>query len=138
MPYRSGSMGGRDRKPLPLTPVTNVISAKRQNRLGAVYSSLWTFWSARHNILAHASRTDAYSVIAFDHEAEVVLENDFKSSPDILLSSVMKYDTGGGTNYAMALEVANDVMARHWSSDRYVNPSNKRISLKDTIQECPS
>jgi len=65
---RSGSMGTKDRRPLPGTPSTALISRHCTNRLGAVYSSLHAFWRSRDAALSAGqagTRRDAYSVILF-------------------------------------------------------------------------
>jgi hypothetical protein len=41
-------MASADRQPLSDAPVTARIQAHAPNRLGAVYSALYCFWSARH------------------------------------------------------------------------------------------
>lgn len=113
-------MGHNDRSALPGTPVTGIISRTRPNRLGAVCSSLWSFWTAQQNALAGAARADAYTVIVFNDSAQIVLENDSTRSPDDLLSFVMEYRTRGGTNYEAALLLAKDAMTRHWNPERCV------------------
>jgi len=129
--YRSGSMGGRDLRPLPNTPVTPNIRRYNDNRLGAVYSSLHGFWTSRHAALnavgqnAAVARRDAYSMILFDHSPATCISNDLARSPDELLNSVVSRQTGGGTNYTAALTEAQSVMTQHWSNDRYAIPVNR-------------
>ncbi|KAI0253470.1 hypothetical protein BJV78DRAFT_212142 [Lactifluus subvellereus] len=48
----SGSMLSTDHQPLADTPVVNQIRQRANNRLGAVYSALHSFWSARHVVNA--------------------------------------------------------------------------------------
>ncbi|KAI0250890.1 CHAT domain-containing protein [Lactifluus subvellereus] len=48
----SGSMLSTDHQPLADTPVTNQIRQHANNRLGAAYSALYSFWSARHVVNA--------------------------------------------------------------------------------------
>jgi len=123
--FRSGSMSSTDRCPLPDAPMTNQIRQYANNRLGAVYSSLYSFWSARHvattvgqqNI---GARRDAYSVILFNGEATQVLTNDFTSSPDQLLGVVLRTRAGGGTNFAAALRTGQAVMEQKWNTERFV------------------
>lgn len=116
-------MDSSDRQPLQGTPVTGQIAARHSNRLGAVYSSLYSFWVSRLSALASGQgqalvRRDAYSVILFDHAVIKCLENDFMGSPDVLLNAVLQYRAGGGTNYSLAIRSAQEVMERHWSTDR--------------------
>jgi len=54
-------MGMDDRHPLNNTPVTAQISRQCNNRLGAVYSALYGFWTSRAAaVTAGAARRDAY------------------------------------------------------------------------------
>jgi hypothetical protein len=124
--YRSGSMAEDDHLPPHGTPATARIAAACNDRLGAVYSALYAFWSSRVAVHGQggqvALRRNAYSVVLFDHTVATVVENDFQSSPDQLLDTVLRYHADGGTNYDQALAAAQGVMERHWSTDRYVPP----------------
>jgi hypothetical protein len=121
---RSGSMSSADRVPLQGTPVTQRIAAHHNNRLGAVYSALYAFWSARATAQTQAGqailRRDAYSVILFDNNIDIPLENNFQSSSDDLLTAVLAHHARGGTNFNLALENIQTVMERRWSTDRFV------------------
>jgi len=67
-------MGGTDRRPLPNSPVTRRITQRANNRLGAVVSSLYGFWTAHDAALrsnAASIRRDAYTVILFNSTASV-------------------------------------------------------------------
>jgi|SRR5882762_9267759 len=119
-------MSGSDRHPLPNSPVTGKIIQRSNNRLGAVYSALYSFWSARHVAVTVGSqvsqaRRDAYSVILFDHAICSSVTNDFKSSPDQLLDAVLRHASGGGTNFTMALRSAQTVMEQNFSTERYLS-----------------
>ena len=126
---RSGSMSSTDLRPLQNTPSTARISQYNNNRLGAVYSSLHGFWASRlaaANAVrqnAVVARRDAYSVILFDNSATTCISNDFTSSPDDLLSGVVSYRAGGGTNYTGALAAAQSLMVQHWSNERCATPA---------------
>ncbi|KZP16668.1 hypothetical protein FIBSPDRAFT_794044 [Athelia psychrophila] len=119
---RSGSMSLGDRHPLPNTPVTNLIAGRSNNRLGAVLSSLHSFWSSRHAAVTagaqNANRRDSYSVILFDHTMINPLTHDFSSSPDQLLAALLPYGAAGGTDYTSAIQNAQAVMERNWSTER--------------------
>ncbi|KAK0202722.1 hypothetical protein DFS33DRAFT_1436579 [Desarmillaria ectypa] len=121
---RSGSMDGRDRRPLPDTPVTASIQGTSNNRLGAVYSALYAFWMSRHAAFTAnrqarvANRRDSYSVILFDHQLVRGVTNDFTSSPLDLLNSLLRYQARGGTDYDTALSDARNVMTENWSPER--------------------
>lgn len=116
----SGSMSSDDRKPLPNTPATPRISARANNRYGAVLSSLHGFWSARGAAIAgsNAARRDAYSVILFDHNFTSPIVNDFASTPDQLLGALLGFETEGGTNFTLAIQQTQAIMERNWSTER--------------------
>lgn len=114
-----------DRRPLANAPATNQIRQVANNRLGAVYSALYSFWSARHAATAPGRQTigvrrDAYSVILFNEATTRVLINDFTSSPDELLGAVLRSQASGGTNFSEALRVGQAVMEENWSTERLV------------------
>ena len=66
------------------------------------------------------SRRDAYSVVLFSDSTKTALVNDFTSSPDLLLYSLLGEDAGGGTNFSVALRAAQSVMVQNWSTERLV------------------
>ena len=118
-------MSWKDRLPLANAPMTDQIQQSVNNRLGAVYSALYSFWCARHaatkaNHQGTGGRRDAYSVILFNEETTRVLTNDFTSSPDQLLASVLRYRADGNTNFSEALRTGQAVMTEHWSTERSV------------------
>ncbi|KDQ64240.1 hypothetical protein JAAARDRAFT_187595 [Jaapia argillacea MUCL 33604] len=118
----SSSMSNRDRLPLPNTPGSELISRRHfNNRLGSVFSSLYRFWIARQAAYGAGNplaRRDAYSVIMFDRAPITCTENDFTSSPEQLLESVLQFRTGRGTNFGAAIDYARHCMERNWSSER--------------------
>ena len=126
-------MSSCDRGPLADAPMTNRIRKTANNRLGAVYSALYGFWSARHAAVTAGrqssvgARRDAYSVILFESKARSILTNDFASTPDQLLDAMLAYRTGGGTNFSEALRAGGAVMKANWSTERLVSWSS--ISL---------
>jgi len=115
-------MSSGDRRPLTNSPATNKIVRHSNNRLGAVYSSLNSFWSARHAAVTGgpqaAARRDSYSVILFDHTVVSGVTNDFTSSPDQLLDAVLTYRAAGGTDFGAAIQRAQTVMEQNWSTER--------------------
>ena len=134
---RSGSMSYTDLRPLQNTPSTATISQYNDNRLGAVYSSLYAFWTSRQAAInavgqnTTIARRDAYSVILFENSATTCISNDFTSSPDDLLNSIVPHEAWGGTNYTAALTAAQSLMVQHWSNERYATPLGQ--SLRTTI-----
>ena len=125
--FRSGSMSSCDRGPLADAPMTNRIRQTANNRLGAVYSALHGFWSARHAAVTvgrqsgAGARRDAYSVILFESTTRSILTNDFTSTPDQLLDAMLTYRAGGGTNFSEALRTGGAVMEQNWSTERLVS-----------------
>ena len=112
-------MGDTDRGPLDDTPVTDIIAERQDNRLGAVSSSLYAFWSARHSTLTGAvNRRDAYSVLLFNQRVICPVANDFVSSPDDLLNEVLRYEPRGGTDINRALAFAQACVEEHWNLER--------------------
>ncbi|KAH9016242.1 hypothetical protein EDB85DRAFT_1898280 [Lactarius pseudohatsudake] len=120
----SSSMESDDRLPLADAPATDRIVQQAGNRLGAVYSALYSFWSARHVAATSGQETtgarrDAYSVIMFNSATENVVVNDLTSSPDELLDIVLNTRASGGTNFATALRAGQAVMVDNWSTERW-------------------
>ncbi|KAI0292593.1 hypothetical protein B0F90DRAFT_1645427, partial [Multifurca ochricompacta] len=122
---RSSSMRRKDRMPLRNVAGYDRIILTANNRLGAVFSALYSFWLARQAAIsrnAHlhlgVDRRDAYSLIFFDNESTICLENDSTSSPDELLTAALQYGPSVGTNFSCALESTQKVMDSHWSRER--------------------
>ncbi|KAH9047539.1 hypothetical protein EDB83DRAFT_2267127 [Lactarius deliciosus] len=132
---KSSSMRYSDRQPLANGPVAERIQERLNNRLGAVYSALYGFWSARHTAVAAGQRTlgtqrgldaqepavtrrDAYSVILFNESTTAAVVNDFTSSPDQLLDMLLSHKAKGKTDFARALRAAQTIMVRKWSTER--------------------
>jgi hypothetical protein len=118
-----------DQLPLPNAIGTSRIIEKANNRLGAVFSSLYSFWVARQAAFdrnpqpSGRSRKDSYSVILFDSEPTACVENDFTSSPEELLAAVLEHEAVGGTDFTRALKKTHEVMISYWSNERYVQTS---------------
>lgn len=122
---RSSSMARGDRQPLPDAPATDRIREKANNRLGAVYSALYSFWSARHAAVTSGQqgsgvRRDAYSIILFDTTTRNAVVNDFTSTPDQLLDIVLNDKASGDTNFTAALQAGQAIMTAKWSTERFV------------------
>ncbi|KAG8909611.1 hypothetical protein FRC02_007665, partial [Tulasnella sp. 418] len=83
---RSSSMNCSDRRPLPNTPSTTLISRHNNNRFGAVLSALHGFWLSRST--TGTTRRDSYTVVVFNEGSQVIVNNDFTSTPDQLLNRV--------------------------------------------------
>jgi hypothetical protein len=121
-------MRNKDRRPSADAPAADLIRQHADNRLGAVYSALYGFWSARHAaIIADAvteqgtgTRPDAYSVVLFSEQTTNVMVNDFTSTPDKLLATVLAERPSRGTNFSEALGAARAIMEENWSTERLV------------------
>ena len=113
-----------DRQPLPNSAGIDRIVPTANNRLGSVFSALYSFWIARQatvdrNAPVGGGRRDTYSLIFFNQEPSTSIENDLTSSPDDLLTAALQYVAYGGTDFTSALESAQNVMTTHWSTERY-------------------
>ncbi|KAJ6609456.1 hypothetical protein B0H10DRAFT_2063907 [Mycena sp. CBHHK59/15] len=114
---QSSSMAGTDLHPLPGTPKSAFIAQHSNNRLGAVFSALHSFWIARDAVLNDGQR-DACSVVFFNGGARICLENDVTSTPDELLQAVVTTAAEGVTSFERAISTAQNVMRDHWSTTR--------------------
>ena len=123
MYFRSGSMSLKDRRPLANKPTTDRIRRSADNRLGAVYSALYGFWSSNHAATGRRQTCacrDAYTVILFDSDATPILINDIKSTPNQLLDTVLVHQTGSGTDFSGALRAGRAAMEQSWTRERFV------------------
>ena len=132
-------MSNTDRRPLPNAPATGRIRERADNRLGAVYSALYSFWSARHAAVTSGKQTigarrDAYSVILFNSTTKTAVVNDLTSSPDELLDIVLNEQAAFGTNFAAALRVSQAVMEDNWSTERFAILSFSLFFLMQFIE----
>ncbi|KAG8854044.1 hypothetical protein FRB91_004122 [Serendipita sp. 411] len=120
---RSGSMRLTDCRPLANTPASERISENADNRFGAALSSIYGFWLAREGTQrpGHAEvLQDAYTVVAFDHEAAVMCSNDVGSRADDLLDMLPADATeDGGTNFTQALRLLQRELETAGPSERY-------------------
>ena len=106
-----------DRQPLENSPVHGKIRAcGLDNRLGAVYVALHSFWTARQ--ASSARQRDANTVILHAQDAKSVCENDMTRSPDELLSLLLPHGPNGGNSFNKALKAADTVISRWWHDDR--------------------
>lgn len=128
-----------DRTPLKNTPVGDRIAGLHNNRLGAVYSSLYAFWQARHATTGTTGdRRDAYSVLLHDDEVYIPVRNDFTSTPDDLLTRVLPYRARLGTNFTKALQATQSCMERNWSAERCVpRPRLNSLSINKNGYSAP-
>ena len=114
----------QDRQPLANSAGVDRITQTANDRLGCVFSALYSFWLARQaaidrNAQIGGARRDAYSLIFFNHEPVTCIENDFASSPDDLLTVALRYEAYGGRDFTRALSRTQNVMDSNWSAERY-------------------
>ena len=116
-------MSKEDIQPPPDSSGIERIKATADNRLGAVFSTLYSFWIQREaavnrNSVKGIDRKDAYSLIFFNNEQSTPIEYDFTSSPDQLLTAALRFRAHGDTDFSSAIKKAQTVMTSHWSSKR--------------------
>ena len=117
-------MSQQDIQPPPGSAGIERIKPMANNRLGAAFSSLFSFWIQRQaavnrNSLMGGVRKDAYSLIFFNHEQSTPIEYDYTSSPDELLTTALKFHACGSANLSSALERTQKVMASNWCTKRF-------------------
>ena len=122
----------QDRQPLANSAGVDRITPTANDRLGSVFSALYSFWLARQaaidrNTQLGGARRDSYSLIFFNHEPSTCIENDFASSPDELLTAALQYEADGGTDFTRALERTQNIMDSTWSAERYKNVLDKSV-----------
>lgn len=117
-----------DCQPRADAPATDRIRQRADNRLGAVYSAVYSFWIARYIAVIAGRKTvgarrDAYSVILFNSRTERVLVHDCKNNLDQLLDVMLTRQADGGKNFTQALQAGQNVMLDYWSTERFVTES---------------
>ena len=106
-----------DRKPLEGSAVCGKIRTRgMNNRLGAVYASLHSFWTARQ--AAFGIQSDANTIILHAEGTQSVCENDTTSSPNELLDLLLPNAPKGGNSFNKALKAADAVITRCWDDTR--------------------
>jgi hypothetical protein len=110
------SMKKDDRTPLENSPVCGRIRAQMNNRLGAVYSALYSFWSARQ--AAVGLQHDANTVILHADGTQSVCENDSTRSPRELLELLLPNGPNGGNSFPKAFKAADTAISKWWDDAR--------------------
>jgi hypothetical protein len=136
-------MSSADRTPSPGTPSTTMITPSSNNRLGAVYAALHSFWMARQATIHHSggtdARRDAYSVLLYHHLAmPTSIINDFTRTPDQLLQELLPHTACGGTDFETALMLAQSMMETHWSTERSAHCGGNAVALANFAYFGPS
>jgi len=110
------SMNKDDRQPLANSPVYGRVRSRMNNRLGAVYAALHSFWTARQ--AAFGVQRDANTIILHAQDTQSVCENDTTRSPDELLDLLLPNAPKGGNSFSMALKAADTAITRWWDDKR--------------------
>ena len=108
------------------------------NRLGAVYSALYNFWTARQ--AAVGCQRDANTVILHGQNAEFVCESDTTRSPGELLDLLLRKSPRGGNDFNKALEAANLAIFSGWDNARppvIIFLSDGIASVSDSVVRRP-
>ena len=63
---------------------------------------------------------DTVSLILFDHEVTVPFENQKLTDPKYLLSTMLQYNAGGGTNFDLAIQKAGFLISAYLDPTKYV------------------
>lgn len=127
---RSMSMSKNDRKPLENSPVCGRIRGRMDNRLGAVYSALYSFWSARQAVVG--LQRDANTIILHAEGTQSLCENDLTRSPSELLDLLLPNGPKGGNSFDKALKAADTAISKWWDDAR----PPVIIFLSDGIAAC--
>ena len=133
-------MSLQDQQPLSNSAGIDRIVRKANNRLGAVFSAIYSFWIARQAAVDRISplgggRRDAYSLIFFNNKPSMSsIENDSIRSPDRLLSAALAFGIHGGRDFNSALERTQELITSHWSAERY-GPPPRKGSMRVTIYQ---
>ena len=109
-------MSKNDRKPLETSPASGKIRSRMNNRLGAVYSALYSFWSARQAAVGH--QRDANTIILHAEGTQFVCENDTTRSPIELLDLLLPNAPKGGNSFDKALKAADTAISKWWDDTR--------------------
>jgi len=110
------SMSKNDRQPLANSPVCGKIRPRMNNRLGAVYAALHSFWTARQ--AAFGVQRDANTIILHAEGTQSVCENDTTGSPDELLDLLLPNAPKGGNSFDKALKAAEAAITSWWDDAR--------------------
>ncbi|CAG8527594.1 5810_t:CDS:10 [Scutellospora calospora] len=131
---RSSSMRESDRKPIQGTPIYNDLIKGHNNRLGAVYNAVYLFLKTRLSSQTaqynKAVSRDTVSLILFDYEAIIAIENQPLKDPESLLNMMLQHNYRVGTNFNNAVLKAGSLIDNHF------NPSKTNIILFCSDGKC--
>ncbi|CAG8727313.1 5341_t:CDS:10, partial [Gigaspora margarita] len=135
---RSGSMNDRDKKPLQNTPIYNTLIQTHNNRLGAVYNAVHSFLTTRFTSQNAQSTTpntvatsrDTISLILFDHEVVVGIENEPLTNYNSFVNDMLQYSARGGTDFNKAIQKAGFLIDTHF------DPTKTNVVIFCSDGEC--
>ncbi|CAH1767672.1 9095_t:CDS:2 [Entrophospora sp. SA101] len=126
---RSYSMSHNDRKPLEniRLGIREKIAQRHDNRLGAVYSAVYSFMETRltsqRNLTKGAINKDTVSLILFNSSTIVPIENQPLSDLDKFLDIMIEHSPCDGTNFELAIQKAGFLI------DKYYDPTKTNIII---------
>ncbi|CAI2161944.1 15836_t:CDS:10 [Funneliformis geosporum] len=109
---RSGSMNGKDKKPIPGFPIYNKLMKNHDNRIGAVYHAVYQFMDAR------IKSAPANQNQAMRDKVIVPFENRDLTDPNELLNEMIKHQARGGTDFNLAIQKAGFLIATYFDATR--------------------
>ncbi|CAG8578190.1 5341_t:CDS:10, partial [Racocetra persica] len=119
---RSSSMSRGDNKPLQNTPVYNLLIAQHNNRMGAVYSAVYSFMEARLAAQARSqlqsTNKDTVSLILFNGEVIVPFENHVLTDSKMMLNQMLPHGARGGINFNLAIQKAGSLINNYFDPAR--------------------
>nr|CAG8441595.1 7070_t:CDS:10 [Entrophospora candida] len=132
---RSGSMNGTDRKPLENihSNISQKIAQSHNNRIGAVYSAVYLFMEEhKEKQNQDAVDNDTISLILFNHETVVPIENQSLNDANNVLDTMIQYEANGGTRFDLAIREAGSLIDKHY------NPKKANVIIFLSDGECGS
>ncbi|CAJ0912222.1 15411_t:CDS:2 [Entrophospora sp. SA101] len=122
-------MSHNDRKPLEniRLGIREKIAQRHDNRLGAVYSAVYSFMETRltsqRNLTKGAINKDTVSLILFNSSTIVPIENQPLSDLDKFLDIMIEHSPCDGTNFELAIQKAGFLI------DKYYDPTKTNIII---------
>ncbi|CAE6525473.1 unnamed protein product, partial [Rhizoctonia solani] len=138
----SSSMWGVDKRPIPGLPITDRLVSQCDNRYGAVVSALYCFWKSQEKVASRSlvgARRDAYSLVTFDDQSKIKVQNDLSSTVEQLVNFLVPQQSNGwyyGTSFGNALGTAKEVIKNSWDKEKVpviVFLSDGEGAVKDEI-----
>ena len=110
---RSISLSKNDIRPPENSSVSARIRSRMNNRLGAVYSAMYNFWSARQAAVGH--QRDTNTIILHAEDTQSICENDSTRSPIELLDLLLPNAPKEGNCF---INTADTTILKWWDDAR--------------------